>query len=205
MSVATHGIGRSTALAYARAGASAIVLTGCSQETLDGAIADVKCAAKDASAEVRGARGDVTSDEDVKTLAERVESWFGRIDALVVNAGVATMAVERAHGSVDWPRDVCELDVADFRRTFDVNLFGVVGALKILLLSVEVACSKEGEGGWRSPQTVIVVTSSSIHHYDPKLMAMVYSLSKFAAARKVSHATWLIVEYEDIDVITNSD
>jgi NAD(P)-dependent dehydrogenase (short-subunit alcohol dehydrogenase family) len=103
----------------------------------------------------------------------------------MVNAGVATMPVSRPDGSQDWPRDVVELDLADFRTTFDVNLFAVAGALKHLLPLVEAVglMSEEKSEDWRSPQAVIVVTSSSIHHYDPKLMAMGYSLSKYAAAR----------------------
>jgi NAD(P)-dependent dehydrogenase (short-subunit alcohol dehydrogenase family) len=125
----------------------------------------------------------------MQSLADRVKKLFGRIDALVVNAGVATMPVVRPDGSEDWPRDVVELDLADFRRTFDVNFFAVVSALKYLLPLVEAAGTKGGEavGGWKSPQSVIVVTSSSIHHYDPKLMAMGYSLSKYSAARMTEY------------------
>lgn len=97
------------------------------------------------------------------------------------------MPVERPDGSVDWPRDINELDLKDFRRTFDVNFFGIVDSLKYLLPLVDAAGSNSHVDGWQSPQSVVVVTSSSIHHYDPKLMAMGYSLSKFAAARMTEY------------------
>ncbi|KAF2417529.1 NAD(P)-binding protein, partial [Tothia fuscella] len=185
---ASRGIGRSTALAYAKAGASSIILTGRTEGTLAAAVAGVKAAAKHSDVDVRGIAGDVCSDNDLKVLAEALKREYGRIDALIINAGVATKPVTRPDGSEDWPRDVGELGLSDFRRTFDVNFFGVVAALKFLLPLVEAAGSWRGNGNepepiWKSPQSVIVITSSSIHHYDPKLMAMGYSLSKFSAAR----------------------
>jgi NAD(P)-dependent dehydrogenase (short-subunit alcohol dehydrogenase family) len=130
---------------------------------------------------------DVTSDEAISKLADALKSEVGYLDVLVINAGVATRPVQRPDGSIDWPRDVGELDLADFRRTFDVNFFAVVAALKFCLPLLEAAGKVERKGDgqveWRSPQSVIVITSSSIHHYDPKLMAMGYALSKFTAAR----------------------
>jgi NAD(P)-dependent dehydrogenase (short-subunit alcohol dehydrogenase family) len=182
----SRGIGRATALAYARAGASTIILTGRTQETLSVAVSDVCKAATHPDVDVRGIKGDVCSDVTLENLAEELRESVGRIDALVINAGVATQPLIRPDGTEDWPQDVGELDLADFRRTFDVNLFGVVAALKYLLPLVEAAGTRKAgavDGEWNSPQSVIVITSSSIHHYDPKLMAMGYSLSKFAAAR----------------------
>lgn len=175
----SRGIGRATALAYARAGAAAIVLTGRTEETLSAAVEDVKKVAKHKDVAVRGILCDVCNDDELQELANEVQKQFGKVDALVINAGVATMPITRPDGSEDWPRDVKELDLADFKRTFDVNFFAVVSAMKFFLPLLENA----GKQDWPSPQAVIVVTSSSIHHFDPKLMAMGYSLSKFAAAR----------------------
>jgi NAD(P)-dependent dehydrogenase (short-subunit alcohol dehydrogenase family) len=179
----SRGIGRATALAYARAGASTIVLTGRTEETLSVAVSDVRDAAIHPDVDVRGITGDVCSDTALKALADELTQCFGHIDALVINAGVATQPLVRPNGTEDWPQDVGELDLADFRKTFDVNFFGVVTTMKYLLPLLEAAGAKGALGGWKSPQSVIVITSSSIHHYDPKLMAMGYSLSKFAAAR----------------------
>lgn len=179
----SRGIGKATALAYARAGASGIVLTGRSPDTLSAAVNDVQKAAKCSEVVVKGVLGDVCSDVDLAKLAGEVKQTFGRIDSLVLNAGVATMPVQRPDGTLDWPRDIGELDLNDFQRTFDVNFFATVRAMKHLLPLVEAAKQSDEDGTWKSPQAIIVVTSSSIHHYDPKLMAMGYSLSKFTAAR----------------------
>jgi NAD(P)-dependent dehydrogenase (short-subunit alcohol dehydrogenase family) len=181
----SRGIGREMAIAYARAGASGMILTGRSEDTLSAAVSDVRAAATNVTVDVLGVLCDICSDKDLKQLESRVKEHFGRIDVLIINAGVATTPVERPDGTVDWPRDVGELDLEDFRRTFDVNFFAGVAALKYLLPLVEAAAiSPDGaRTHWKSPQSVIVVTSSSIHHYDPKLMAMGYSLSKFTAAR----------------------
>lgn len=181
----SRGIGLATALAYAAAGASHVFLTGRSLTTLTSAEAAVRAAAAHPEIVVRSIECDVTSDENLSKVAEAVEREVGYLDVLVINAGVATRPVQRGDGSFDWPRDVSELDLADFRRTFDVNFFAVVAALKFCLPLLEAAgkVERKGNGEWRSPQSVIVITSSAIHHYDPKLMAMGYALSKFAAAR----------------------
>ena len=188
----SRGIGKGTALAYARAGASGIILTGRSQEGLQLAEAEVRGVAKHPQVDVLGVPCDVCSDEDLRQLSIKVKEHFGRLDVLVINAGVATKLVTRPDGSRDWPRDITELDLADFRRTFDVNFFGVVSSLKYLLPLVEAAGVRkepksgtdiERDGEWESPQSIIIVTSSAIHHYDPKLMAMGYALSKYSAAR----------------------
>ncbi|KAF2099735.1 NAD(P)-binding protein [Rhizodiscina lignyota] len=184
----SRGIGRVTGISYARAGASGIVLTGRQQDTLSAAVADVRDAATCPGVDVRGVQCDVCSDADLQRLADEVKQHFGRIDALVVNAGVTTTPLKNPDGTEDWPKTVQQLDLADFRKTFEVNLFAVVGALKYLVPLVEAAgTNAEGGDGWQSPQSVIVVTSSSLHNYDPKLMAMGYSLSKYAAARMTEY------------------
>lgn len=60
---------------------------------------------------------------------------------------MATKPVTRSDGSEDWPRDIVELDLADFKRTFDVNFFAVVSALKYVLPLVEAAQSKSAKSG----------------------------------------------------------
>jgi NAD(P)-dependent dehydrogenase (short-subunit alcohol dehydrogenase family) len=61
---------------------------------------------------------DVTSSDDVASLAGFFKEKFGRLDVLVNNAGVAERKAD---------------DLASFRRTFETNLFGVVAVTYALL------------------------------------------------------------------------
>jgi NAD(P)-dependent dehydrogenase (short-subunit alcohol dehydrogenase family) len=63
-------------------------------------------------------RLDVGSTQDVETLAERIQTQFGRLDVLVNNAGVA-----------DWAHD----SVSTFRHTLETNVMGVVAVTYALL------------------------------------------------------------------------
>jgi NAD(P)-dependent dehydrogenase (short-subunit alcohol dehydrogenase family) len=177
---ASRGIGRATAVAYAKAGASSIIITGRDQTTLRVAEQEVQIAAKVKEADVTTVVCDVCKDENLKALAEGVHKKYGKLDALIINAGVANDLVKTASGSMDWPKDIPSLDLVDFDHVFSVNFFAGVAALHYLLPSLEAASPT-------SPKAVVWVTSSSIHHVDPKLMAMGYSLSKYTAARFVEY------------------
>lgn len=85
------------------------------------AIADLDGAKAQASAERIGAltgvpalgvAADVTKAEDCAAMVSAAVSAFGRLDILVANAGILKAG------------DVCEMDVADFRKVVDVNLTG---------------------------------------------------------------------------------
>jgi NAD(P)-dependent dehydrogenase (short-subunit alcohol dehydrogenase family) len=180
----SRGIGLATAISYAKAGASSILLTGRDQKSLEAARQAVVGAAKQAGkvedVHVEACVGDVCSEEDIRRLASSIKDKFGKLDALILNAGKANGLVQGADGKRDWPHDVTALDLPDFRQTFEVNFFAGVVAVKYLIPLLDAA-------GPESVQSIIWVTSSSIHHYDPKLMAMGYSLSKFTAARFVEY------------------
>jgi NAD(P)-dependent dehydrogenase (short-subunit alcohol dehydrogenase family) len=96
----SRGIGRATALAYAKAGASTVILTGRTQETLSAAVSDVRDAATHPDVDVRGIAGDVCSDTALQALKDELMQSYGRIDALVINAGVATQPLVRWNGGL---------------------------------------------------------------------------------------------------------
>lgn len=72
-------------------------------------------AARDVAASTGGigVSGDVTREEDVAQALERTEAELGPLTILVNNAGITGKAV------VSW-----ELDAAEVRRVFDVNVMG---------------------------------------------------------------------------------
>ena len=102
---AGSGIGRSVALALARAGFS-VVLAGRRKEQLDEV-------AREAGPAALAVSTNVTQPESVDALFAAIKHRFGRLDLLFNNAGIAT------------PRAALEdLNLEDWRATIDTNLTG---------------------------------------------------------------------------------
>jgi NAD(P)-dependent dehydrogenase (short-subunit alcohol dehydrogenase family) len=130
---ASSGIGAATALALARQGAC-VVLAARREDALN-AVAD-ECA-------LLGARTlvvptDVTDPDAVDRLADRAASHFGRIDAWVNNAAVATYGT------------LTEVPPAEFRRVVEVNLLGVAYGMRSALRHL-----RDGDGG-------VIVNNASV-------------------------------------------
>ncbi len=113
---ASSGIGRATALAFARAGAN-LVLAARRKEAL-----------KDVAEECRGFAvqalplpTDMSDEFQVQELARRAIQWFGWVDVWVNNAGVA------AYGRME------DLPPRVVRRVFETNVLGCVYAIQAIL------------------------------------------------------------------------
>ena len=103
---AGSGIGRGTALAFAKAGASVVV------QDIDAArVKETVRFIEESGGQAMGIPGDVTSDAFVKDMVKQVFDRFGRIDVLCNNAGVT-----------DGQAAVDEVSEEVWRRTLDVNL-----------------------------------------------------------------------------------
>lgn len=90
---ASGGIGRETVLAFAKAGASGIVITGRSLESLDSVEAEVKTIVAQTQRAQHGGTSvlkiamDITDEDAVRAAAEKTKSEFGKLDVLVNLAG----------------------------------------------------------------------------------------------------------------------
>jgi NAD(P)-dependent dehydrogenase (short-subunit alcohol dehydrogenase family) len=109
----TSGIGKTTAIAFAKAGAK-VVLSGRREAEGKAVVAEIQAAGGTA----RFVRADVAVEADVKNLVEQTVSAFGRLDVAFNNAGV------------EWMAPLTDATEADYRRVFDINVWGVVASLK---------------------------------------------------------------------------
>jgi NADP-dependent 3-hydroxy acid dehydrogenase YdfG len=113
---ASAGIGASTARLLAARGAR-VVLGARREDALARVVAEVEADGGHATA----CAVDVTRPEDLKRLVALAVEKFGRLDALVANAGVAAVA------------PLAEGKLADWDRMVDVNLRGVLHGIAAAL------------------------------------------------------------------------
>ena len=99
---------------------------------------------------------DVTSDESVTAVVQRVIERFGRIDVLVNNAGIGTAGAAE------------ESSVAQDQRLFDINVFGLIRMTKAVLPHMRA----QGRGR--------IINVSSILGLIPGPFMAVYAASKHA-------------------------
>lgn len=149
---ALTGIGRATALAFAREGAS-IVVSGRRDEA--GLALAAQLRALGVQAEYL--RADVRFEAEVRGLVEQTLERFGRLDVAVNNAG--------AEGQLGALTDQSE---DNYRQTFDTNVLGTLLALKHELR----AMLPQGRGA--------IVNLSSIAGQVGIAGASVYAASKHA-------------------------
>jgi NAD(P)-dependent dehydrogenase (short-subunit alcohol dehydrogenase family) len=111
---ALTGIGRATALAFAREGAR-IVVSGRRDEAGQALIGELRAA----GAEAEFARADVRRESDVRNMIDTTVARFGRLDIAVNNAGT--------EGT---PGPVTEQTAESYAATFDTNVLGVLLSMK---------------------------------------------------------------------------
>jgi NAD(P)-dependent dehydrogenase (short-subunit alcohol dehydrogenase family) len=132
----TSGIGKATAIAFARAGAK-VVLTGRREKEGAQVVAEIKKLGGDAAF----IRADVAKDADVKAMVDFTVDKFGRLDVAFNNAGV------------EWKGPLDQATEAEYRRIFDINVWGVLNSMRH-----EIPVMLKNGGG------AIVNTSSAAGH-----------------------------------------
>lgn len=111
---ASSGIGRETALQFAKRGAK-VVAAARNQAGLDSLVAEIRQAGGEATAIV----ADVSDFEQVKAIADKAVEQYGRLDTWVQNAAVEIYASFE------------DTTVEEFRRVMEVNFLAHVYALKV--------------------------------------------------------------------------
>jgi gluconate 5-dehydrogenase len=102
------GLGLAIAAALARAGSAVVLASRSASRCADAA----ERLAAETGSPVLGHACDVTDEDDVAGLTDRVLSQYGRLDVLVTSAGV------QARGTID------QLSTAQLRACLDVNVVG---------------------------------------------------------------------------------
>lgn len=148
---ATSGIGKVSALAFAKAGAK-VVVSGRRESEGQGVVSEIKAAGGEATF----VKADVAVEADVEALVAKTVATYGRIDVAFNNAGVE-------HGGA-----VVDAKEADFRHVFDINVWGVITSMKH-----EIPVMLKQGGG------VIINTSSAVGHV-AMAGASIYVASKHA-------------------------
>ena len=147
----TSGIGKATALAFAEAGAK-VVITG--RREKEGA--DVAAEITKNGGTAAFVRADVANDADVVKSIDFVLSTHGRLDVAFNNAGVEIVG------------PLNEVTEEQYRRTFDINVWGVLNSMKH-----EISAMLKTGGG-------AIVNTSSVAGHIGLPQASIYVATKHA-------------------------
>lgn len=147
------GIGRACVEAFAAAGAD-IAVADLNPVRLD----EVSAAVEELDRRCLTSQTDVSSDDDVAAFADAVFDRFGRVDVVMLNAGISLLG----------PPD--RIPVADWYRQFEVNLFGIVRGVNAFVPAMRA----QGHGH-------VVITASIAGRYAYSFDAGPYIASKHAA------------------------
>jgi NAD(P)-dependent dehydrogenase (short-subunit alcohol dehydrogenase family) len=149
---ALTGIGRATATAFARDGAS-LVVSGRRDDEGQRLVTELRAL----GVEAEFVRADVRHESDVQNLVDKTVARFGRLHVAVNNAGT--------EGT---PGPVIEQTAESFAATFDTNVLGVLLSMKHELRVMQA----QGAG------SIVNLSSSMGHRGAPN--ASLYTASKHA-------------------------
>lgn len=165
---ASLGIGRSAAVALGRAGVNVAVNYRSHPEQAE----EVAQAVRDAGSQAIILQADVANYDAVEGMVRATVAKFGRLDIAISNAAYSD-------------RDVFyEADLAGFRRTVDVTMWG---AFNVLRTATRQMIAQGGGGA--------VVLVSSPHAFIPAPRAMAYNMSKAAIEHMARTAAIEVAEH----------
>lgn len=182
---AGKGLGYAISTSYAKAGSTHICISSRTQSDLDKLSAELKQINQDIT--ILAKTCDTSDPSSVQSLAEAVQqSWKGRLDVVVANAGVISKYIENklnpATGKVQSrriPQGIVEDD--DYARVTNINYLGCYYTAKYF---VPMLVNKE------NPSTVrayIGITSAASQFANSTFTSVAYNVSKIALNRMVEH------------------
>jgi len=149
---ALTGIGRATAVAFAKEGAS-IVASG--RREAEGKALEAEL--RSLGTEAAFIRADVRHDDEVRNLVDQTVARFGRIDSAV-----------NAAGTEGQPGPLIDQSSESYAATFDINVLGTLLSLKHELRVMQA----QGHGS--------IINISSTYGHEGAAGAAVYAASKHA-------------------------
>ena len=149
---ALTGIGRATAVAFAKEGAS-IVASG--RREAEGKALEAEL--RSLGAEAAFIRSDVRHEDEVRNLVDQTVARFGRIDSAV-----------NAAGTEGQPGPLIDQSSESYAATFDINVLGTLLSLKHELRVMQA----QGHGS--------IINISSTYGHEGAAGAAVYAASKHA-------------------------
>ncbi|EPH40422.1 SDR family oxidoreductase [Streptomyces aurantiacus] len=150
---AGSGIGRATAFAFAEAGARVIAV----DRDAEGAARTAELSRLVGAPAAWAETVDVSDEQAMEKLAEKVATEYGVVDVLVNNAGIGLSGSFLDTSAEDW------------KKVLDVNLWGVIHGCR--LFGKQMA--ERGQGGH-------IVNTASAAAYQPSKALPAYSTSKAA-------------------------
>lgn len=154
---ASSGIGRATAVEFARQGARVVVNYPRPSSRADAEETERLAREASSDADVLLVEADVSEEGDAVRLVAAARERFGALDVLVNNAGIQVHAPTH------------EADIADFDRVMGVNVRG-----PFLTSRSAIRSWLYGERGG------VIVNVSSVHEMIPRPAFASYAMSKFA-------------------------
>jgi NAD(P)-dependent dehydrogenase (short-subunit alcohol dehydrogenase family) len=149
---ALTGIGRATAIAFAKEGAR-LVVAGRREDAGQQLAAELRAL----GAEAEFVHADVRHEDDVRDLVDRTVARFGRLDVAVNNAGT-----EGERGRIT------EQTAESYAATFDTNVLGVILSMKHEVRAMQA----QGSGN--------IINISSTYGHEGTAGASIYAGSKHA-------------------------
>lgn len=178
---ASSGIGEAIAIRFAREGANVAINYHSGADRAEEVKRKAETAAKEAKisgSKLIAVKGDVSREQAVKDMFDKVLQEFGTLDVLINNSGIQK------------PTASHEVDMADFDKVIGVNLRGTF------------MCSREAIRHFLSRKAPgVIVNNSSVHEIIPKPKYVPYSISKGGMENLTKS---LALEYADRGIRVNA-